>query len=162
MPTRNASGFQLVEMIVSLGVVSILMAGIVESLALVQRAARASQNHAIASIIAQEMIDEARNQTWTTLNANIGTITLLVNRTASGQTGPSYLPRPLLLDLANNTYSDAGQNNLFRGTVQQVLALAGSGQLRLTVTVSWPTENSPGQTSTLTMTTVISEYGIHN
>jgi type II secretory pathway pseudopilin PulG len=158
---RSSSGHQFVELVVAIGVIAIITVPILDGLSQVHRQGTATQNEVIASNIAQEVIDNARNSTWTTLTANQGTQTLLVNRVNGSETGPGYNPRPLMLDTATNTYSSAAQSNRFNGTVEQTITTIDAGTLQLTVTVTWAGENGGGN-KRLSMNTLISQFGIHN
>lgn len=159
--SRIEGGYQLVELLFAVGILTTLMASIMDGLSQVHRQTTASQNQVIATNIAQEIVDQARNADWTTLNANMGTRTLLVNRQNTGDSGTGYNTRPLMLDMVSQTYTPAASANLFRGTVQQTLTNVGAGRLRLTVNVSWPGEHG-GANKTLIVSTMISQYGIHN
>lgn len=159
--SRIEGGYQLIELLVAVGILTTLIASIMDGLSQVHRQTTASQNQVIATNIAQEIVDQARNADWTMLNANIGTRTLLINKQNSGDSGSGYNTRPLMLDMVSQAYSPAASSNLFRGTVQQTLTSVGAGRLRLTVNVSWPGEHGGGNKS-LIVSTMISQYGIHN
>lgn len=162
------SGFALVEMLVATLVLSFVMMGLMQGLAQVHHQTTGSQNQNLASNICQTLIDNARNESWASLQANADGAwhNVIVNRSSAGQvaTGqPAYLTRQVGIDLSNSGYSYTAQsqNNLFRGTVQQRIEDIGSNQVRFSVQVSWPNETGPGNRS-LQMFTVISLYGIHN
>lgn len=159
--SRYQDGYQLVELLVAIAILSTFMAAILDGLSRVHRQTTASQNQVIATNMAQEIVDQARNADWTTLSANMGTRTLLVNKQTTTDSGSGYNTRPLMLDMVGQTYSAAASQNLFRGTVQQTLSDAGAGRLRLTVNVSWPGEHG-GSNKSLIVSTMISQYGIHN
>ena len=165
-------GFALVEMMVSILVISFLMIGIMDAMALCRRGTTATQNQMIASAIAQELVDVARNQSYQTLtlaqNANVTLSGDYINRTsgASLNSGLTYLNRPLVLDASNNTYSPKTWNplaqagNVFQGTVNQRITDLGNNSVSLVLTISWPSEQG-GANRKLVQTTVISENGIH-
>ncbi|MBY0548823.1 MAG: hypothetical protein K2W95_16245 [Candidatus Obscuribacterales bacterium] len=159
--SRVDGGYQLIELLIAVGILSTLMASIMDGLSQVHRQTTASQNQVIATNIAQEIVDQARNADWTTLNANMGTRTLLVNKQNSADSGTGYNTRPLMLDMVGQSYTPEASANLFRGTVQQTLTNVGAGRMRLTVNVSWPGEHGGGNKS-LIVSTMISQYGIHN
>lgn len=165
---RPKLGFALVEMLVSIVVLSLLMIGIMDALALTKRSTTAVQNQIIAANIAQEMMDVIRNQTWNTIIANAGTVNLTgesVNRTAGSVSGLTYMPRPLVQDQVANTYSSGARSNLFRGSVTQTVSqpqgTSPNRTVNVVITVTWPGEHGGGQKS-LTQSTMISEAGIHN
>lgn len=159
---RNAQGYQLVELMITVGIFTALSTGLLGVLATMFQANNSSHNQAMAALIVQEVIDNCRSQSWNTLQANLGTQTLLTNRTASGQTAPESFPRPLLLDTVAKTYSAEARNRLFRASsVTQTLTDIGGGQIRVTVDVAYPSENS-NVTKHMVAGTVITEHGIHN
>lgn len=163
-------------MLVAIVVLSFLMIGIMDAMALTRRTSTSLQNQVIATSIAQELLDSARNQTWATLQGAIGTTVLSgndINRssgTLSGGSGNvSYIRRALVLDQSNtydsNTWSGSA-GNLFGGglsntTVTQTIQDIGDNALNIRVQVQWPAENGPGVKS-LILSTIISESGIHN
>lgn len=159
---RDARGYQLVELMMTVGVFTALSTGLLSVLATMFQMNTSSHNQALAALIVQEVIDNCRSQSWNTLQANLGTQTLLINRTASGQAASGAFPRPLLLDTVAKTYSSEARNRLFRATsVTQTLTDMGGGQIRLTVDVAYPSENSKS-IKHMVAGTVISEFGIHN
>ncbi len=172
LPVRNSRGFALVEMMVSVLVISFLMIGILDAMALCRRGSTATQNQMIASAIAQELVDIARNQSYATLrlpqNANVTLSGDYINRT-SGSTlssGLSYLNRPLVIDASNNNYSIktwdpvAQAGNVFHGTVNQTIRDLGNNSVVLSITITWPSEQGGGDRQ-LIQSTVISQNGIH-
>lgn len=140
-------------------------------MAAAKRQATAAQDQLIAANIAQELVDAARNQSWATLNANLGTTNLtgqFINRTQGTLNGGlTYMPRPVILDIANNTYTPqtynavVGSGNLFHGSVNQTITAMNGSTLNLKVVVTWPAENGGGN-HTLVQSTLISQAGIHN
>lgn len=164
----RSKAFALVEMLVSIVVLTILLTAIMDSLSLCKRSTTAVQNQIIAANIAQELMDLIRNQSWATITANTGSVTLsgnAINRTSGALTQLTYMPRPLVQDQSLNTYTEASRNNLFRGSVTQTISAAtGNAPNRtctVSITVTWPSEHGGG-VKTLTQSTLISELGIHN
>lgn len=148
------------------------MIGILDAMALCRRGSTATQNQMIASAIAQELVDIARNQSYATLrlpqNANVTLSGDYINRT-SGSTlssGLSYLNRPLVIDASNNNYSIktwdpvAQAGNVFHGTVNQTIRDLGNNSVVLSITITWPSEQGGGDRQ-LIQSTVISQNGIH-
>ncbi|MBY0360126.1 MAG: hypothetical protein K2W82_19140 [Candidatus Obscuribacterales bacterium] len=163
---RNEEGFQLVELLVAVGITTILSTALLSTLASMYQLNTSSHNQAMTTMIIQEVMDNARNMSWSTLTDDTifpkeTWINLVVNQTSSNPSLPSSFPRPLLLDTHNKTYSSVAQNKLFRGTVRQRLQDLGSNQLKLTVEVTYPVENS-GKAKTVSASTNISQYGLHN
>lgn len=158
---RSEGGVQLVELVVAIGLISLLTASLLDGLWTCARTNTATQNQLAATNIAQQVVDQVRNANWNTLKNNLGTRSLLVNRSYGGQTGPGFQPRPLMLDMANNSYSEEGKNNLFQGTVTETIADIGQGQLLVTVNVKWADEQGRKQKE-LNMSTLVSQDGIHN
>lgn len=169
---RNSLGFALVEMMIAVVVISFLMIGIMDAMALCRRGATATQNQMIASAIAQELVDIARNQSYATLtlpqNANVTLSGDYVNRISGSSLngGLTYLNRPLVLDTTTNTYTTktwdpvAQAGNIFHGTVNQKISDLGNNSVSLVITINWPSEQAGGQRQ-LIQSTVISQNGIH-
>lgn len=169
---RSSLGFALVEMMIAVVVISFLMIGIMDAMALCQRGATATQNQMIASAIAQELVDIARNQTYATLtlaqNANVTLSGDYINRVSGNplSSGLTYLNRPLVLDTTTNTYTSstwdplAQSGNIFHGTVNQRITDLGNKSVSLVITINWPSEQAGGQRQ-LIQSTVISQNGIH-
>lgn len=168
---RGALGFALVEMMIAVLVISFLMIGILDAMALCRRGSTATQNQMIASVIAQELVDIARNQNYATLtlpqNANVTLSDSYINRSSGSLTsGLTYLNRPLVLDPSNNNYTVktwdpvAQTGNIFHGTVNQTIQDLGNHSVALIIKITWPSEQGGGDRQ-LTQSTVISEKGIH-
>lgn len=151
----------MVELVVAIGLISLLTATLLDGLWTCARTNTATQNQLAATNIAQQVVDQVRNANWNTLRNNVGTRSLLVNRQYNGETGPGFQPRPLMLDIANNTYSSEGQSNLFQGTVTETITDIGQGQLLITVNVKWADEHGR-KMKELNMSTLVTQDGIHN
>ncbi|MBX9685978.1 MAG: hypothetical protein K2X27_04700 [Candidatus Obscuribacterales bacterium] len=175
---RNSLGIYMVELLVAVLCLSFLLAGLMQGLSQMHTQTTAPQNQAIASNICQELFDMARNAQFSDLWSCVGSgaMPVAVNRSSgswppSGQ--PAYITQPLMLDLTSNlgaSYSQAGQDNRFRGTVTQTItdvsaagATAGNRnrQVQITVVVTWPNEVGSGN-RTMQMSTRIYENGISN
>lgn len=164
---RNQHGSHLVELVVALGAISFVMLAAMQAWSQVYRMSTAGQNQMLAAHMAQEILDSARNQRYSTLAQYAGTThELLVNRTGAIQSSSPLNPRPLMLDLENLSYKnytadgEKVRGNSFHGTVHETITDAGNGTLKVAVQVSWPSEN--GRPRQLEMSTLISQYGIHN
>lgn len=170
---RNESGLYLVELLVAVVISSMFAASLAASMADSTRMSSSSQNQVLAANIAQELIDNARNTPFATLANYCSSTpyTLLVNKTGSSQTGPVILPRPLLLDMSSHTWTADSQRNLFRGTVTELVQGLDTGfstttanpppYIRVTITINWIDGSTTGQKN-YTLSTIISEHGIHN
>lgn len=163
--SRDEQGALLVEMLIAVLVLSILMATMMQGIAQTGQTGTATQNQIIAANIAQELVDQARNAQWATIcSAGIADgawhDVAVYGAPVSGQ--PAYLPRSVMY----NGTTAAGQANQFRGSVRQRVEPMGvavpPNEVRLTVEVSWPGENTSQGTRTMTATSYISRWGIHN
>ena len=164
---RNQRGSHLVELVVAIGATSFVMLGATQAYSQIFKMSTGGQNQVIAAHMAQEILDSARNQRYSTLSQYAGTShDLLVNRTGSEQSASPLNPRPLMLDLQNlnyKNYTSDGANvrgNSFHGTVRETITDAGNGTLKVAVRIAWPSES--GHERELNMSTLISQYGIHN
>lgn len=164
---RNQHGSHLVELVVALGAISFVMLAAMQAWSQVYKMSSAGQNQMLAAHMAQEILDGARNQRYSTLAQYAGTThELLVNRTGAIQSSSPLNPRPLMLDFENLNYKNyttdgaSVKGNSFHGTVHETITDAGNGTLRVAVQIKWPSEN--GRSRQLEMSTLISQYGIHN
>lgn len=170
---RNQNGIQLVELLVAVLVTTIISVGLMDTIAKTHAASTITSNQIMATNIAQQVLDNARNSSFNALLALAGTgpTNLVANRFDAGTTMPAALPRPLLLDTTQYTYrsvNQTGTGNVFGGNnanvTQEVVTIGGvapNRSLRLIVRVNWPNENGTGRRS-MEISTVINESGIHN
>lgn len=163
---RSEKGFQMVEFLVSCTLLSYFLGQMMDGLARVHTSATSVQNQQIATFMAQELFDAARNQRFSVLQsaADSAWHDVTINDTGNGLVAgqPAYLPRPLMLDLSSDSgfnYSPAGKSNLFPGKCQQQLVDNGDGTLTQTVRVLWSEGGT--QQRNLSMSTVISQWGNH-
>lgn len=184
-------GFALVEMMVAILILSFVMAGVMDSVAKCKYSTTGIQNQLIAANISQELVDIAKDQNWSTLTSagNLGTFNLTNNYINKGGTalagGPSWLNRPLSVDAGTyaananyqasqysaSTWNAAGGTgqNVFRGTIQLVLTQTQAssatppytGQITMTVNITWPSETGGGNRSCV-QSTVLTQVGVHN
>lgn len=171
---RNEAGFQLIETVIALGIVSVVMAGILDGLALTYRSATTTQNQVVATTILQGMIDDIRNSKWSTINGLVGsTLTsssgqIVLVRTNGSQTGSLIHPRPLLCDCAAANYTPEAQTSLTVwnintpncAQVEETFTQSEPGVVRVDIAINWPGE--AGGRRHLTAATCVSQYGIHN
>jgi len=156
---RNERGAGIIDLLFCVIISGILSAAIVNGMSQAHRASSSSQNQVLAAAIAQEVIDSARNMPYTTLQTFVGTHNLVVN-SGSGYTPPPIFPRPLMQDRTSLVWSNKATNNDFDATVTETI---GAGPvpntLQVTVLVTW--RENTGGSRTFTMTTLVSEFGIH-
>lgn len=155
--TRNQQGIQLVEMLVAILMLSLLTGSILEALSKCSISTTASQNQILASNIAQQIIDTARNSGWAVMSSPAVADGTWHNINVYGSNGGGFLLRPLL----NTGESAAGAANQFHGSARQQVIDLGNGSLQLNVEVSWPAENSAG-TRMLQASSYINQFGVHN
>lgn len=156
--SRTEFGFMLVELLVALVMAMFVSLALYEGYAASLRASVVAQQQTTAAAIIQECIDESRNLTWPELQVLSGTtqnMTITGSQSTMGNTG-----RPLAMNTDLN-YSSDGQACVFRGTCTRTVTPETGTSLRVSATVTW---NQAGSTTqkTLTQSTVISQYGIHN
>lgn len=164
---RNAKGFHLVETLCASLVVSLAGAGMMKILSTMYNVNAASQNQVMASTIAQEIVDNARNQSFPALSSQTssGWVSLLTNNTGLG-TAPGAYQRPLLLDKTKFKYigdgasTDSNKQKLFRGSVRQKIESVDADTLSVTVEVTFP--NARGKNAKFTSKSMISRYGLHD
>ncbi len=161
---RNARGFQLVECLIAVVLASIVMSAVLPDLFQMMRFGVDGRSQMIASDVCQEVIDNARNMTWSDLTAAAGSHTLVVNAAAGSSISDTFFPRALQLDMRNLVYSSQAQQNLFHadsgsgGLVTCTITNNGNNTCTVQVTVQWLQATG---SRTMTVSTEISEYGIH-
>lgn len=166
---RSSSGIYLVELLVAVFISSLLAAALAENMSETLRLTNCGQNQIIAAAIGQELVDNARNTSYSSLCNMIGqTYTLNVNSSNSGNPVSS---RPLMLDLTSLDWTQDAENNKFSGTVSESLSDAGWGSyadpilgnipngIKVDITISWTEVQMP---KTYSLSTFISRNGIHN
>ena len=170
---RAASGFQLVEMMVATVVGTLLLTSVYGTALTMYRAISSGQNQMLASNMAQQVIDNARNSTYGYLRdtllggAGIASASQQLSLYTYPTANPAFFPRPLLKNLADNgvfTYSTSANNTAFAGTVNETLLNltpnnTTNGQIQVFVVVAWSDGQGPHIYRT---STVISQTGIHN
>jgi hypothetical protein len=157
---RDESGVYMIELIMSIAASSLLSAALVSNLAQTQAFSNSGQNHILAACIAQEQVDNARNTSFADLMAQRGTHELLINRKDLDEAGPPINPRPLLLDLANLDWTDAGRKNIFDGSVTEDIENGPfANTLLVTIQINWV--EGPAHRNYV-LTTLVSQNGIHN
>lgn len=163
---RNRNGNSLVEMIVGVLVSSIFAAAVVQSMSQGLSLTSGAQNQVVASSMAQEVLDAARNLPYATLSGYTGTWPLTVQLAEGGSpvSCPPY-PRPLLLDNSNFTYGSSqygGQalsNTLSAANCNATEDIVNNGDNTCTVTVTVNWSDSTGN-HTFAVSTRIAQNGI--
>lgn len=161
---RNNQGILLVEMLVALVMAAFVALALYESYAATLRASTNAENQVTAAVIAQECLDEARNQTWPALQNYVALyptgsaqqMTLSGSQNSLGSAG-----RPLSVNTDFN-YDARSLQRQFSGTCTRAFDYApGTNSIiNVTVTVTWP----PGSPTprTIVAKTSISSSGIHD
>lgn len=159
---RKASGYQLVELLIAIGVITTLMAAIMDGLSQLYRQNTSSANATIAMNITQTLVDHARNMRWNELVV-VNNVELNVDRESASDNGPvNIMQRPVLLDFQNLRYNTSYGNNehRFRGRVFWTMQDIDGDTKRLTVSVRYPESN--GKDRTITTQTLLYQHGIGN
>lgn len=161
---RSARGYQIVELLIAIGIITWLMAAIMDGLAQLYRQNTSSANNNIAMNITQTLIDHARNMRWDDAGlAPANNIELNVDRDSAGDNGPAtIMQRPVLLDFQNFRYSTSNGNaeHRFRGRVFWTIQDVDGDTKRLTVTVRYPEQN--GKEHQIVTQTLLYQHGIGN
>lgn len=162
---RSESGWQMVELLIALLIAGFVGVGIMKGFSQLLFSTTSVHNQIAASDIAQQVMDNARNQTYDQLVAEAGSHTLVVNDTAGATLDPVF-PRALLQDQVNLTYRDASKTGRFKadvadgGIVTATILNNNDGTARVHVHVEW---SDPGSgRKTYNASTLIAENGIHN
>lgn len=164
---RAEDGITMMEMMCACVVGSILLLGIYTTVMSMYRQCTTSEQHIIATNMAQQVIDNARNSTFTKLLSFGSATQTLSLLDYPGNPAAAMFPRPLLRNenaASGMTYSAASIRKVFNGTVTETLTnLSGAATsnrlIRVTVNINWTDSNGPHNYQT---GTVVSETGIHN
>ena len=159
---RSAGGYQIVELLIAIGIITTLMAAIMDGLSQLYRQNTSSSNNTVAMNITQTLIDHARNMRWSELTA-ASNVELNVDRESASDNGPvTIMQRPVLLDFQNFRYntSAGNQEHRFRGRVFWTMQDISNDTKRLTVTVTYPEQN--GKNRTISTQTLLYQFGIGN
>ena len=162
---RNRNGNSLVEMIVGVLVSSIFAAAVVQSMSQGLSVTSGAQNQVLASSMAQEVLDAARNLPYATLASYAGTHNLVVQLPQGGTIDCPPYPRALLQDNSNFTYgtsqygSQALTNCLNSDTCNATELITNNGDNTCTVTVTINWRDSTGN-HTYAVSTRIAQNGI--
>lgn len=103
--------------------------------------------------------------------ANLGTYTLLTNKTATSLPGPVVRPEPLLLDLVNRKWTSNVDNSKFReanivtysASIAPGYSLASNGQpeaIKVSITVNW-SDGVKVFGHQVTTSTILTRTGVH-
>jgi len=162
---RDSSGWQLVELLIALVIAGFVSVHIMKGFSQLLCSTTSVHNQIAACDIAQQVMDNARNQTYDQLVAEAGSHTLVVNDTTGATIDPIF-PRALLQDQVNLTYREDTKINRFRadasdgGIVTATILNNNNGTSRVNVHIAW---SDPGGARKFhDASTLISEKGIHN
>lgn len=163
---RSTYGNSLVEMVVGVLVSSIFAAAVVQSMSQGLSLTSGAQNQVVASSMAQEVLDAARNLPFATLTSYQGSWPLIVQlQQGDGPINCPPYPRPLLLDNSNFTYgtsqygSQAITNTLTANTCSATEDIVSNSDNTCTVTVTINWRDSTGNHS-YQVSTRIAQNGI--
>lgn len=160
---RNARGYQLVELLIALTILSFVCTELARAFSLLLTNSSYTQNQLCAQDIAAQVLDNARNQTYNELKQEVGTHVLTVND-MGGASFDNVFNRPLLQDNENLVFSADAQTSRFRadtvdgGKVTEFITETPDGMV-VRVEVLWREKNYEKRYE---CSTTISENGIHN
>lgn len=159
---RNERGIQLVELLVAMVLAAFFSLALYDSLALGMRATTTAKKNLIAANIAQQVLDDARNQSWASLIALPASTSLPINGSLSSTTMGANPSRPLLVntDLNYHSASVAADSGFDNATCVRTISSPSANTRRIVVTVSW--NDAGGAIKTHSVQTNISVNGIHN
>jgi Tfp pilus assembly protein PilV len=159
--SRTESGMYLIEVMISCLVGALILLVTYAQIASLLKQGTTNQNQVLATNIAQQLIDNARNSSWTELSA--------IATNGQWQDVPLYqespgntlFPRALLRNPALH-YSDEATANKFLGSAREKLTAqnASGTLLLLQIEIQWT--DSKGSGHSYSTDTVISQTGIHN
>lgn len=159
---------QLVEMLIAVSIGGVLLSATYGSAMAMYRFSAGGENRVLASTMAQQVIDNARNSRYSHLRDDILAGNNTVTQTLSlyqyaADPKTSCFPRPLLRD-ANLAYTSAATAKQFNGTVKETVVNLTPGEMnngliRVNVLVEW---DDPQGHHTYKTGTTISQTGIHN
>lgn len=158
----------LVEMLIAVSIGGVLMSSAFGSSMAMYRFSSGGEAQLLASTMAQQVIDNARNSRYSHLRDDLLDGATTATQSLSLYQYPSdpmraFFPRPLLRnDLL--AYDPASTAKVFRGEVKETLinltpGEMNNGLIRVAVVVSW--KDNKGEHRYTTGTT-ISQTGIHN
>lgn len=159
---RNEQGIQLVELLVAIVLAMFFSIALYDSLSLALRSSTTAKKNLLAANLAQQVLDDARNQSWATLIALPTNTTLPINASSNSTTLGANPSRPLLVntDLSYSSASVASDSGFNNATCTRVITSPSATTRRVVVTVSW--QDGAGGVKTHQVQTNISVNGIHN
>lgn len=159
---RSERGIYLVELLVAMVLAAFFSIALYDSLALAMRATTTAKKNLLAANIAQQVLDDARNQSWASLIALPANTSLPINGSLNSTTMGANPSRPLLVntDLNYTTASVAADSGFNNATCLRTISSPSANTRRIVVTVSWT--DSGGALKTHSVQTNISVNGIHN
>lgn len=169
--TRSTTGTYLVEVVFAAGVSMVFLGGVLGITSSLYKAGTQNQNQIMATNMAQEVIDNARNSTFGKLQGFLNGQTSVTQNIElydyPADPANSMFPRPLLRNTSSGsgmTYESITLENQFQGTVTETLTdlAPGSttnGLIGVEVDIVWNDSTGP---HTYTVKTEISQTGVHS
>lgn len=164
---RTASGFSLVEILVSVLLGSLIAGTMVDMYSKVQRVNSTSQNEQCANIIVRELLEQTRSLDYEFLFNHQGQIyDLPVNRIDAGMVPTDVRNEPVLLDIFNKVWNSKSSGSRFTGKVSYEIGFLGSdpNSIKVQVKASWSdgeraATSAGGAGRTITASTVVTRTG---
>lgn len=164
---RRASGFSLVETLVSLLVGAVIAGTMVDMYSKVQSVGATTQNETMANLVLNELLDQTRSFDYEFLNSYRGQkFDLLPNLMSVGESTSAVRTQPVLLDLVSQQWTDRASAGRFRGTVTYEIQQFASdpNSLKVIIVAAWSDSERQGNSSSTvgrskTVSTVVTKYG---
>lgn len=168
---RSSTGVTIVEALVGMLIAALVSGIFLDMFGKLLQTNATSQNEIYANIVAQEMMDAVKGLGFDYFAANLGTYTLLTNKTATSLPGPAVRPDPLLLDLVNRKWNSKvdsskfheGNTVTYAAGIAPGFSLAANGQpeaIKVSITVSW-TDGVKTFGHQVTTSTILTRTGLH-
>jgi hypothetical protein len=161
----------MIEVLVAATISMAVLAGVLSATSMLYKTATTNRNHVLATDIAQEIMDNARNSSYGKLLTTLGgaeTVTQDLPLYAyPSDPSTALFPRPLLRNDDSNsgmTHTTASQNSRFEGTVSETLTnltpdTTTNGLIEVLVDIRWHDNNGPHEYK---VNTQIAQTGVHN
>jgi type II secretory pathway pseudopilin PulG len=168
---RSTSGVTIVEALVGMLIAALVSGIFLDLFGKLLQTNAASQNEIYANVVSQEMMDTVKGLGFDHIADNLGTFTLLTNRTATSLPGPAVRPDPLLLDLVNRKWNSkvdsskfqAGNTVTYTAGIAPGFSLASNGQpeaIKVSIAVTW-SDGVKAFGHTVTTSTILTRTGVH-
>lgn len=168
---RTRTGVTIVEALVGMLIAALVSGIFLDLFGKLLQTNATSQNEIYANIISQEMMDAVKGLGFDYFAANLGTYTLITNKTSTSPPGPAVRPDPLLLDLVNRIWNSKVDSSKFRdantvvynASIAPGFALASNGQpeaIKVSITVTW-TDGVKTFGHQVTTSTIVTRTGMN-